>query len=194
MSIRCIIFSFIISICYTVSGQNTYKWATEPRIYAASNMNFIGVLNSGTFVTQSKIDLSISLSDSEGQDWQNFGPLQNQYLDISNFLDSGSNDTLYYTNASTDFYIIDKNLGKTYLGYKSKKSFSDAIMTSQGNPVLLVRDSIFLLNKKAQVLKTIKNTFGDYLMGFPIDSGKFLINLSCVDLIKSKCKEKNEHF
>ena len=22
----------------------------------------------------------------------------------------------------------------------------------------------------------------------------FLINLSCVDLIKSKCKEKNEHF
>lgn len=175
MSIRSIVFSFIIAICYTVSGQNTYKWAAEPRINAASNMNFLGVLNSGTFVTQSQIDLSISLSDSEGQEWQNLRILQNQYLDISNFMDSGSKDTLYYHNTSTDVYIIDKNLGKIYLGYKSKKSFSDAFMTSQGNPVLLARDSIFLLNKKAKVLKTVKNTFGDYLMGFPIDSGKFLI-------------------
>lgn len=84
---------------------------------------FLGVLNSGTFVTQSQIDLSISLSDSEGQEWQNLGPLQNQYLDISNFMDSGSKDTLYYHNASTDVYIIDKNLGKIYLGYKSKNHF-----------------------------------------------------------------------
>ena len=32
-----------------------------------------------------------------------------------------------------------------------------------------------MLNNKAQWLKSIPNTFGDYLMGFPIDNGQILI-------------------
>ncbi|MBK9255703.1 MAG: T9SS type A sorting domain-containing protein [Saprospiraceae bacterium] len=175
MSIRCIFFSVFIVICYTLSGQNNYKWAEEPRIKASSNMTFLGVLNSGTYVCQSRIDFSISISDNEGQDWQNFGKLPNQFPDISNFLEGKSKDTLYYFSGSNDLYVLDKKKGEISQVYKTKKSFSDALLTTEGNPVFLARDSIIMLNNKAQWLKSIPNTFGDYLMGFPIENGQFLI-------------------